>query len=244
MDTLILTNGYVLLLEIKTYRGILHFEDDPYALIQITDEDTIARRCPQLQARSYVEGIREWLKRHGFDIPVYANIVLGFPTAQVKTAPKLVKLIQAEQVPLRIRELNHNTSPVLSDDEVQVLADLLKASNDPYKAFPLSEYYRLDPNLIRPGIICRNCGAQLHKKSQITWWCRSCSMAVEEAPARAIEDWLILMKTTISNEECRKWLGLKDKYAANYLLKNLKLEAIGNSKARRYQFSSNMKQVK
>ncbi|MFC4410627.1 nuclease-related domain-containing protein [Chungangia koreensis] len=238
IDTLIITNRYILILEIKSYRGILHFEEDPYTLIQINDEDSFVRRCPQLQARSYIEGIKEWLNRHGFNLPVYANIVLGFPTAQVRTAPKLIKLIQAEEVPFRIRELNKNYPAVISDENVKLLANLLKASNDPYMAFPLCEYYRLDPNLIRTGVICRKCGSHLQKQSQATWWCNSCLIIVEKASVRAIEDWLILMKTTISNEECRKWLGLKDKYAANYLLKKSKLEAIGNSKARKYQFSS------
>lgn len=238
IDTLIITNRYILILEIKSYRGILHFEEEPHALIQINDENSFVRRCPQLQALSYVEGLQEWLNRHGFNLPVYANIVLGFPTAQVKTAPKLIKLIQAEQVPFRIRELNRTSPTVMSDENVRLLANLLKASNDPYKAFPLGEYYKLDPDLIRTGVICRKCGAQLYKQSQATWCCDSCFIVVEEAPLRAIEDWLILMKTTISNEECRNWLGLKDKYAAHYLLSKSKLEAIGNSKARKYRFSS------
>ena len=34
----------------------------------------------------------------------------------------------------------------------------------------------------------------------------------------------MLIKPTISNEECREFLLLKDKYAANYVLKKLQLK--------------------
>lgn len=237
IDTMVITAQYVLILEIKTYRGILHFEDDPYALIQMVDGETHVRRCPQLQALGYVEGMKEWLSRHGFTIPIYVNLVLGFPSAQVKTPPKLIKLIQAEEVPHRIRELNRKTSPVLNGEEVRKLADMLRSADDPFLVLPLITYYRIDASKVRSGIICDECGTLLTKRNHVVWFCMSCNMVSKDAPKKAIEDWLMLMQPSISNEECRTWLGLKDKYAASYLLRHSKLEMVGDYRARRYRFN-------
>lgn len=243
IDTLIITNKYILILEVKSYKGTLHFEDNPYALIQIVDDDSIVRRCPQLQALGYVEGLKEWLGRQGFTIPIYVNLVLGYPTAQVKTPPKLIQLIQAEEVPLRVRDLNRKMSPVLSSEEVHILKDLLRSANDPFLIFPLTTYYRIDSSKVRPGIICDKCGTLLSKHNHIYWFCRSCLVVSKDAPKKGIVDWLMIMQTTISNEECRTWLGLKDKYAASYLLRHSTLEKIGDNRARRYRFKNNSRDI-
>lgn len=238
VDTLIITDKYLLILEIKSYRGILHFEEDPHALIQVTEEETFVRRCPQLQAMGYVDGLKEWLRERGFNVPFYVNLVLGFPTAQVKTSPKLIRLLQAEQVPNRIRELNRTTPTVLNKEEVLRLVSLLKAANNPLFVFPLATYYRIDPSLIKKGIICDECGSLLRKRNHIYWECPSCLVISNEAPHKAISDWLWIMKPTITNEECRSWLGLKDKYAASYLLRHSTLEKLGNNRSSRYRFSN------
>ncbi|WP_412104683.1 MULTISPECIES: NERD domain-containing protein [Viridibacillus] len=48
IDSDLLTQSYILLIEIKNMRGTLHFQEQPYQLIQELEGHSIAYHCPQI----------------------------------------------------------------------------------------------------------------------------------------------------------------------------------------------------
>lgn len=235
IDTLIITDRYCLILEIKALRGIVRFKTNP-SFMEIEHNGKIFdRECPQIQLLRAIEGLETWLRQNGLSIPVHGFLTFAYRNVRVEQPPSLVQLTFAKELPFQIRKLSSQLPSVLNPTEVKQLVTDLKQANQPFSPYPLCNYYRINPGKLITGLICRSCGNRLTRKSMKTWWCLTCNRAVQDAPLCALEEWFMFVKPTISNEECREWLGLKDKHAASHLLTNSTLLPIGQNRARRYQ---------
>ena len=110
------------------------------------------------------------------------------------------------------------------------LVSLINECQSSYFPPPLSNRFKIDYNQIRKGLICSYCFKSIKNEKK----CPYCKKPTKYAKKEAVEDWFYLWKDSISNRECVEFLGLKDKFAATYLLKNMQLIPIGNGRGRRY----------
>lgn len=234
LDTLIVTDRYLLILEIKALRGLIRFKTNPYSLEIETEGRIYERECPQIQLLRAIDGLQTWLKERGYTIPVHGFLTFAYRNIRVELPPQLVHLTYANELPFQIRMLTSKMKPKLSKVQLHQLTSALREAHQPFIPYPLCDYYRVEPEKLLKGHFCRQCGNRLLRKSAKSWWCIKCERNVQDAPLRALEEWFMFVKDSISNEECREWLGLKDKYAAGYILRNTTLEPIGENRARRY----------
>lgn len=236
IDTLIITPDKIRLLEIKNMSGTLTYHaNPPHFECTYDDRKTIAIGCPLMQMENNRTALVSWLQQNGFPIQVEGLIVLANNSALIRNVPATMPIIYAKHLPHYFRTMKPET-PVLSNQQMTALLQKLKGSQKPYNPYPLIERFHLDPNLIKTGLLCPYCHAVLTRKNRKTWTCHTCARQTHYPYKETLQDWFMIMKPTISNKECRDFLRIKDKFAANHILKTLPLTREGQSHATIYRW--------
>jgi len=234
IDTLILTPSYALILEIKNIAGTLNYiSNPPHFECTYEDKKSIVIDCPIMQINNNRNGLDTWLERNGFPIRSTGRIVMANNKTSVKNAPTDMPIMYAKHLPLYFRT-KENGKVHLTDHQFSALAEKLGRSQQQYNPYPLSERYRIDKSHIQKGIICSLCSSKVDRVNHMVWVCTACQLKSIQPFTEGLKDWFMIMKSTISNEECRDFFQLKDKYAANYVLKSLPLKRVGKSRASIY----------
>jgi len=234
IDTLILTPAYALILEIKNIAGTLtYISNPPHFECTYEDKKTIVIDCPIMQVNNNRTGLDMWLQRNGFSIRSTGMIVMANNKTSVKNAPSEMPIKYAKHIPLHFRT-KEKEKAILTDNQFRSLIEKLRQDQQIYNPYPLCERYRIDNKHINKGIICDTCNNKLTRVNHMTWTCPICRIDSKQPFEEALKDWFMIMKNTISNEECREFFLLKDKYAANYALKSLPLKRVGKSRASVY----------
>ncbi|MBO0589157.1 nuclease-related domain-containing protein [Sporosarcina sp. E16_8] len=234
IDTLILTPSYAFILEIKNIAGTLNYiSNPPHFECTYEDKKSIVIDCPIMQLNNNRNGLDIWLERNGFPIKSTGMIVMANNKTSVKNAPPEMPIMYAKHLPLyfRTREVGQ---VLLADNQFYSLVEKLSRGQQQYNPYPLCERYRIDKTHISKGIICNTCNNKVNRVNHMVWICPACELESNQPFAEGLKDWFMIMKNTISNEECRNFFQLKDKYAANYVLKSLPLKRVGKSRASIY----------
>ena len=229
IDTLIITHSYLCVLEIKTIKGTLMFQSNPPQLLKDVDGVITPLKCPEQQLTRNVKRLNMWLDKHGVSLPIHSYIVLPYSKTHVALPPKFAKIIMGYDISSYIEELNEK-QPIISRETFDKLILMIASNQTSYFPPPLSNRYLIKYEQIRKGLLCSNCFKSIKNEKK----CPYCKKPTKLAKKDAIEDWFYLWKDSISNRECLEFLGLNDKFAATYLLKNMKLKPIGNGRSRRY----------
>ena len=98
----------------------------------------------------------------------------------------------------------------------------------------IEKAYGLDKEQILKGVHCPKCGHLKMVRKNRFWFCPLCGEKSTSAHERAIRDYFLLIKPTITTSECCKFLGIESRYVAKRLLQSMNLPYIGNNKARVY----------
>jgi len=234
IDTLIVTERYVLIVEVKNLSGTVRFVQNPPHLMRVLDngEETIMD-CPVYQLASNKVNLDDWLHQHGYNIQTIGLLVLANQNTIVKDAPPDFPILYKKQLPYYLRNFQPN-EPILSAVKIQDISLKIQTEQQRFNPFPLCSYYNLDPRNLKIGLLCRYCNGVLQRKNRETWHCLHCKKSGEDPYNDGINDWFLLVKNSIRNEECRNFLQLKDKHSAYYALKNSNLLRKGNSIASFY----------
>jgi len=232
IDTLIITPAYICILEIKTIKGTIMFQSNPSQLVREVDGLITPFKCPEQQLTRHMKRLRIWLEKYDISLPIVGFIVLPYSKTRVALPPKFAKIVMGCDISSYIEELNEN-QPIISREKFDELEGIIRDSQTYFMPAPLSNIYTMDYNRIRKGLICRNCYAIITNEKR----CSFCNTTTKDCKKDAIEDWFHLWRETISNRECLDFLGLKDDFAASYLLRSLPLLPEGGGRSRRYRWN-------
>lgn len=233
VDTLILTRKYIAVLEIKNIRGKLLFQKNPDQLIRVLDEESTAFKCPEQQIKRHVNNLQTLLNSLKIDIPIKSLIVLAYSKTHVVLPPKDTTIVMGCDISEYINNYNQY-SDIISTTKFQQLLNSLLSKSTEFTPKPIAQTYPLELSQIKTGLFCPKCFNKINNTST----CPSCKTPKIIMQTQAIEDWFYLVKHTITNRECVYFLELKDKFAANYLLKKLNLHPVNNNKSRYYVLQS------
>lgn len=234
IDTLIITERYILIIEVKTLKDTVIFVPNPPHLEQVLDTGGEAvLDCPVYQIEANRSKLDQWFRQHGIHLNTLGLLVLANPNTKVIDAPDNFPIIYKKQIPFYLQKLLP-TKKFLTSHQIQDITRQINAEQQQFNPFPLCTYYHINPEDLRKGLLCRNCHGQLQRKNRETWHCPRCLKVAEDPYNDAIQDWLMLVKNSLNNEECRKFLMLKDKHAAGYALKKSPLVKKGKSIATFY----------
>lgn len=231
IDTIVVTAHFVLILEVKNFSGTLTFHEDRFQMVQTTREgNKFGYNSPVTQVWNAREELRAILSMAAVPLPVYGAIVLPYSTTLIDRMPSEFPVVYGHSLNRFISTLPR-TGRTMPPEET---AQLLISHHQPFPKMDFQEVYKYDPRRVKKGVLCSACGRACMKRSERQFFCRSCNVLVEDGYRRALEDWFDFVSPEITNMQCREFLGLKDKYAARYLLNRLDLKRRGNVRSTRY----------
>ena len=236
IDTLILTRSFIFILEIKNITGELRFIQNPPCLHRTSKNGEVdIMDCPVYQLEKNIEDFNYWLEMSGFPLKSSGALVLAYTTSQVVIPPATMPIFYAKQLPQFLRK-KESESPIMSREQLDNLATKLLKENHPYIPIPLCTHFRIDPSIVKTGILCSECHEKLIRNTRRIWSCPSCGELIKKPYADNLKDWFAFVRNSITTEECRKFLDLKNSDAAKYALKSLPLKKDGKSIATKYYF--------
>lgn len=235
IDTLLITRQTVFILEVKNIKGKLFFKSNPHHLLREIDGEETIMECPITQLNIAKDNLSIWLAQRGIEVNISGIVVLANNQAIVKEAPSNSPITYIKRLAIILREINQ-MPPIYNVQDVQMIAKLIQANQTSYRVYPLCNYFKIDPNLLKKGQLCSLCNQTLIYRNHKTHYCIKCKLVVANQPEQAIKDWFMLISDSISNEQCRHFLQLKSAHEAYYVLKSLNLDKTGKSVATRYSW--------
>jgi rubredoxin len=234
IDHLLKTPHYGVVLETKNLAGSLEFRDNPPQLIQKREDGQIKYyESPVVQLERNIELFSAWLSERNIDLPLYGAIVLAYPKQHVDIPPADTKILFPNLVPPFIKSLPREGKGLDTSTFNWLSSELLRC-HQTYIPKPVCESYQIPVSAIKPGVRCVSCGNIGMNKIPRSWHCPVCKVTNHLAHEQTLNEWFLVVKRTITNRECREFLGV-DIYTANRILNSMNLICKGTFKDRVYK---------
>lgn len=234
MDTVIVTDRYILLLEIKNIRGSIEFHENPAHIIRTFEGVQEKMDCPIHQLARNSKTLENLVCHVTKKLPLYSAIVFCNPTAQVTSYPPTVKLLYKNQVDFYIEKLN-SLPEVCEKSEYQQLVKFLFSKNKNFKTMPLSLRYSIDFTMLRKGVFCLHCEEPMYPLNRSTaFLCSTCNTTNQEALGNSIIGLFGILGREVSRKQLEFYLDMKTRDRTLKALRNLNCTKRGNVKATVY----------
>ncbi len=232
IDTLIVTQKYIAILEIKNIKGKISFQKNPKQLVREFNDTTTTFKCPEQQILRHQLKLRKLLSHLKINMPIHNRIIFAFSSTHVVEPPEEVPILMACDLPNHLYVLNQ-LPDVISSNLFFKLTKFLTSHSRTFYPKSIADQYNFDWSSLEKGVFCPNCKIQLSSQKS----CLTCKISRKTLNHLALEEWFYLCKPTISNRECVEFLNLKNKHQATYILKKLQLAPISSNKHRRYTYT-------
>ncbi|WP_235864066.1 nuclease-related domain-containing protein [Sutcliffiella halmapala] len=241
IDSLLITQAFSLIFEVKNISGKLTFKEDPPQLIRVKENAQIdGFDSPAAQVERNVELFQEWLQQRGINIPVFGVVVLAYPKQIVDVAPKKTKVLFPKLIPTYIKKFYPLPKKFDSKTLDTITAKLIQA-HQPFIPNPICQTYNIPKTVFQTGVLCTFCGKFGMTKIKKSWQCPSCKETDRLAHQKDIRVWFLLIGRKMTNSDCREFLRVDDPPTAYRLLQSMKLQGIGVFKKRIYYMDFNKK---
>ena len=233
-DSWFMTPSYGVVFEVKNIAGVLEFRDNPPQLIRTRENgQRDGFESPVVQLERNRELMRAWLRRHNINFPIFGAVVLAYPKQIVAVPPAKTKVLFPNLIPTYIRSIPQQAKK-LDPDTFNWLTTELLNSHHRFIPKPICESYHIPFGDIKPGVICKTCGRIGMVKTPRTWSCLFCHSTDQLAAQRTILEWFLLNKRSITNRECREFLGIENIHIATRILQSMDMHSEGTFKNRSY----------
>lgn len=227
IDTLIIGPHCIFVIEIKNYAGTVTFD---FILNQFTREyngKIEAFRNPITQATTNKLLLTEWLADHNIiDIPIYPLVTISDPITIIKLIPEdrdiSHEIMHGEYMPQQVLKINHELKDNAHGHMHQKVGALILGECTQFD-FDYKREYGIEPTEILGGVQCPSCGRLGMQRIHSGWLCGKCATISKNAHKNALEDYFMLIKPSIKNSECMRYLGFNSKNVATKLLKEQNL---------------------
>lgn len=240
IDHLLKTPNYGVILETKNMAGSLEFRDNPPQLIQKREDGQIKYyESPVVQLERNIELFSAWLYERNIDLPLYGAIVLAYPKQHVEIPPADTKILFPNLVPPYIKSLPQQGKRLDTSTFNWLSAELLRC-HQTYIPKPICESYQIPIQDVQPGVRCVSCGKIGMIKIPRSWHCPVCKVNNHLAHEPTLVEWFLVVKRTITNRECREFLGV-DIHTAKRILLSMDLKRCGTFRDRSYRMDFSKK---
>ena len=239
MDTLMVTSRFMVILEVKNMKGTLFFDEEAKQMIRTFDDVKEAYPHPMVQATIQKSQLQSWLHRHKLPrLPITAFVVISQPSTILQTSPEhksiFRKMFHAASLPEKINGIDHSyQTDLLNPKELRQTVRLL-LKEDSLENPDVLQQFQIDSSDILPGIQCPDCSMLLMTRKRGSWHCPHCQSTSKQAHIPALVDYALLLKSTITNQQMREFLGFSSMSTATKLLSSLKLPHTGTFSNRTY----------
>ena len=130
IDTLLLTDSFALIIEVKNIAGVINFDTTFNQMIQFKKGIEIALPDPTIQISMQESQLRKWLHQHHFPlIPIRTIIVISNPQTIIRSDDKSIskQVIHAASLPQKISQIrNEFKKKIALGKDIRKILDLLK----------------------------------------------------------------------------------------------------------------------
>src|SRR5690625_5126918 len=228
IDTIIITSYSIYCIEVKNIEGTILFNTRLRQFIQRNGEIEKAFRYPLNQAEHQKLQLQMWLhQRQVKNVPISYFIAISEPSTiiQVKgNEEEIAKLVaHAEIIPTMIKQnderLRRTRQPALPHRQIgQMILDECVQ----YKRDILPKYNLLRTDIV-DGVKCPHCLEAVMQWNKRVWRCRHCRMHSRNAHIDALDDYFLLINSSITNKQARKFLKVNSRHTVYRLLSNANL---------------------
>lgn len=231
MDTILVTNRFVLILEIKSISGLLNFDSATRQFSRTNKDGSIdGMRNPDDQVRRHEKWASHFLAAQKIKLPVIGAIVFTYPSSVIQSKAGKRIMIQSSGLPYLMDQLlaNHQQE-ILTKKKTEFIArELLSLHSNKPLALPTL------PASFLKGVLCPECDGQCLSYIRKRWRCDICLFASVDAHVTALKQYRYLIGSTITNKEFRDFTGLSSVATSSKLLKSANLSYKGSYKDRVY----------
>ncbi|PLS05803.1 nuclease-related domain-containing protein [Neobacillus cucumis] len=237
MDAHLLSPRLIILLESKNYSGILTLEK--HQLTQEINNIKMVYDNPISQVNRHKILLQYFFQKYQIPpIPIETVVVFTKSSAEVKVAQGYQeaekKICKAGDLLKKIEELEkYYPKDRVDSKTVGKIKRLLLSKHTPYRADFLGSL-SINKSDILPGVCCSNCLYMPMEYKKNKWLCPVCLKISKEGSLKAINDFFLLINTSITNSELREFLQLPTRRASSYQLELLNLPSTGTKKGRIY----------
>jgi len=226
MDNLILSKRAIYIPEVKNYYGTVTFDTAFQQLIRHDGEKETGFKYPIAQVELQKHKLQQWLQDHGFgNIPIHPFIVISDPSTIIKAIgdqEEIAKVvIHGENLPRKIMEKERASVGDSQLEHRKIGYQILKQCSE-FNIDIMADHGLTARDLI-PGVMCPDCMRIGMARVHSGWFCQRCNKKYRNAHLKAIEDYMMLVKPSMTNLECRHWLKFNSKNTATRILKGTHL---------------------
>lgn len=231
IDAFLLTQRFAACLEAKNYSGTLTFLPDGQ-LIRTLGNRREGLRNPLIQVQRHVSLLTHWIAARQFPkLAVKPRVAIANNATMIENPSHLQNVAtcvtHAEQIPSHISRLIQELPQQLTSEKLlQIEQQLLAAHADSVPN--VFAQFKIDPQTVRRGVRCSRCKGYTMKRAFATWHCIQCGATDRTAHIPMILDYFLLFGPTMTNEQCRWFLKVEDRFLIRRLLKNMNLVPLGN----------------
>ncbi|MFD1848719.1 nuclease-related domain-containing protein [Oceanobacillus bengalensis] len=244
MDGVLLFNSFILILEIKNWKGTLQYNPETNSITQTFQNVKKNYQNPITQVNNHEMQLNSWLQEVPgiFGVPIESLVVISDSTTIFNSPnnnPELYKkMIYADSLIQKINELKiKHTKKLLKKEEIDYLEETFLRCDTPLKP-NLIKQYKIPSEYFINGIECSHCGHSPMSRLYKSWQCAKCYYKDPLAHERKILDYFLLFNSSITNKECRSILQLNNDNTAYTLLNSMGLKQTGKNKGRKYHAPS------
>ncbi len=231
IDSVLVTNRFVLLLEIKTIAGQLNFDPQLRQFSRTNKDGSVdGMNNPDDQIRRHEKFVQQFLTSQKVSLPVIGVIVFTYPSSIVNSRPKNRIIIQGSGLPYLMDQLLAKyPEEILTARKTRHLAGKLLERHSK------RELRRIEvPAGLRRGVLCgKDCGGTMNLNWR-KWICDKCSRIDRYAHFETLLQYRVLISQTITNNEFRKFTGIESVATASKLLRIANMPSEGSYKDRIY----------
>ncbi|SFA79805.1 MULTISPECIES: nuclease-related domain-containing protein [unclassified Bacillus (in: firmicutes)] len=242
IDTLLLTTQFAVILEVKNIAGKIIFDLEAEQLIRTLDNEQQGFHDPLSQLEFQLSQLKKWLTEkkcpalplEGF-VVISSDRTIYSVSNQDKEAYR--KICHAYAILKRLIRLEkfHNNE-VMTLKEVQRMYKLLVKHHQPL-TINVQKHLGVSTAEIRTGVQCPECEFLPMHYGYGYWHCEICHHKTKNAHLNVLKDYSLLITSTITNSEFRRFLHVPTLHMANHKLRSLQLPYIGEGKQRKYDIT-------
>lgn len=231
IDTLLLTNKFLLIVDVKNISGQVNIDEIKHQML-VTKPDGSLKSYPSPidQLRRHSQHLNSLLNHLKIPLPIAMAVVFSNPATIIGHTPKNFTIFHASGLRFFVQSLLSNYSEALSEKQLKKLSAMIISKlkrREIRPSIPLSR--------MRKGVLCEICEfkVQMIYKSG-NWQCPKCGIRNKNAILRALNDYRLLISSTITNKEFREFFNVESIFVASKILTRVGLEPVGDKRGRYY----------
>ncbi|WP_370048184.1 nuclease-related domain-containing protein [Lysinibacillus sp. RC79] len=232
MDTLLMSQNFILIVEIKNIVGRVEYMEDHHQFIRVTYDGKVdGFRNPFDQVKRHARFLRQIFQKAGDHIPIIYMIVSANPNMIMTSSLSAQPIIHVSGLAEKVEQLfNQHQQAYLSEE---ILRELSKHILKMHKPTQWTLDMKMDE--LKKGVLCSKCDYRfaMHYR-QGKWQCENCGEVDNQAFNNALKDYRYMYGELISNSSLQDFFGISCAKTVYKILKSLQLQEVGAKKDRKY----------